>query len=78
MLLLLFLFLLLTIVIVIFLFSFFLISVIKGIKQRRACLYPVLETCYDAVEHEKALRENEAKPSFLSALRVFCRVIACF
>ena len=28
----------------------------KGIKQRRACLYPVLETCYDAAEHEKALR----------------------
>ena len=51
---------------------------IEGIKQRRACLYPVLETCYDAAEHEKALRENEAKPSFLSALRVFRRVRACF
>ena len=51
---------------------------VKGIKQRRACFYPVLETCYDAAEHEKASRENETKPSFLSALRVFGRVIACF
>ena len=30
----------------------------KGIKQRRAYLYPVLETCYDAAEHEKALRDR--------------------
>ena len=36
----------------------------KGIKQRRACFYPVLETCYDAAEHEKVLRENETKLSF--------------
>ena len=50
----------------------------KGTKQSRTCLYPVLETCYDAAEHEKALRENSASPRFLSALRVFCRVIACF
>ena len=31
---------------------------VKGIKQRRACLYPVLETCYDAAEHEKASRDS--------------------
>ena len=44
-------------------------SYIKGIKQRRACLYPVfmvldLEICYDAAEHEKAV-------AILSVLRVF-------
>ena len=40
----------------------------KGIKQRRACLYPVSETCYDAAEHEKALslerKRGEAEFSF--------------
>ena len=30
------------------------------------CLYPVLETCNDAAEHEKALRENEV--NFTSVL----------
>ena len=34
-------------------------SYIKGIRQRRTCFYPVLETCYDAAEHEKMLRESE-------------------
>ena len=31
---------------------------VKGIKQRRACLHPVLETCYDAAEHEKTSRDS--------------------
>ena len=43
---------------------------IKGIKQCRLCFYPVSETRYDEAKHEKVLRENEVKPSFLSALRV--------
>ena len=36
---------------------------IKGIKQCHLCFYPVLEPCYDAAEHKKVLRENQAKPS---------------
>ena len=51
---------------------------LKAINQRHLCFCPVLETCYDVGEHEKVLRENEAKPSFLSALQVFYHIMIMF